>query len=106
MFTEGFTKVAYTASQISPEKVYDLKAEKNPWKGAVLGSIAGAAAGAAKKKTHKAALIGAGVGGAAGASTAYLAGKANKAIRLGLLNSEIKEMNLKTTPNRRREHKG
>lgn len=106
MFTEGFTKVAYTASQISPEKVYDLKSEKNPWKGAVLGAMAGAGAGAAKKKSHKAALLGAGLGGAAGASTGYLVGKANKAVRLGLLNSEINEMNLKTTPNRRREHKG
>lgn len=106
MFTNGFTKIAYTASQISPEKVYDLKSEKNPWKGAVLGSVAGAAAGAAKKKTHKHALLGAGIGGASGASLGYLAGKANKAVRLGLLNSEINEMNLKTTPNRRSQHKG
>ena len=100
MFTRGFTKVAFMKSNITPEEYYDLKGEKDPYVGAVIGALAGAAAGGHKKKTHRGALIGAGLGGAAGASAGYLGGKANKAARLSLLKSEVRHLKLKTSPGR------
>jgi hypothetical protein len=100
MFSKGFVKVAYTESRMTPRDYYDLKHEKDPYQGAVLGALAGAAVGGAKHKNHKAALIGAGIGGATGLSGGYLTGKASKAIRLSLLNNEIKNLNLKSSPSR------
>ena len=101
MFTNGFNKIAATMkSNISPEEYYELKGEKDPWVGATLGAITGAAAGGIKGKSHKSALMGAGLGGAAGASTGYLVGKGNKALRLSLLKKEIKNLKLKSSPSR------
>jgi outer membrane lipoprotein SlyB len=101
MFTIGFNKIAGTMkANISPEEYYSLKAEKDPYVGAVLGSLAGAAAGGLKHKSHKAALIGAGLGGAAGASVGHLSGRAGKAVRMSLLKHEIKNLKLKASPGR------
>lgn len=102
MFKQGFLKIAAGSlkSTISPEEYYDLKSEKDPYVGAVLGALAGAGAGGAKKKNYKAALIGAGLGGAAGASAGHLAGKANKAVRLGILKNEARTLRLKASPGR------
>ena len=101
MFYIGFNKIAGTLkSNISPEEYYDLKAEKDPYAGAVIGALVGAGAGAAKRRTHKAALIGAGLGGAAGASLGHLSGKASKAVRLSLLKKEINHLKLKASPGR------
>ena len=103
MFHLGFSKIAGTMkSNISPEEYYDLKSEKDPYVGAVLGSLAGAAVGAVKGKgnKHKAALKGAALGGAAGASAGHLAGKLSKAVRLSMLKHEIKNLKLKASPGR------
>ena len=101
MFTQGFMKISATMkSNISPEEYYDLKGEKDPYVGALTGAAAGAAVGGAKKKTYKAALIGAGLGGASGATAGYLAGKASKAVRLGLLKHEVHNLRLKASPGR------
>lgn len=101
MFTLGFNKIAGSMkSNITPEEYYALKAEKDPYVGAVVGALAGAAAGGVKKKSYKGALIGAGLGGAAGASVGHLAGKANKAVRLALLKNEVENLKLKSSPGR------
>lgn len=101
MFHSGFFKIAGSMkSNITPEEYYDLKAEKDPYAGAVVGALLGAAVGGAKKKSHKAALVGAGLGGAAGASIAHLGGKTSKAIKLHLLKKEIENLKLKASPGR------
>ena len=100
MFTHGFTKIAYMKSNITPEEYYELKGEKDPYVGAVLGSLAGAAVGGAKAKSAKGVLVGAGLGGAAGASTGYVGGKLNKAVRLSLLKKEVEHLKLKSSPSR------
>jgi len=101
MFTKGFYKIAGTLkANISPEEYYDLQAEKDPYVGAVLGSLAGAGVGGAKRRTAKAALMGAGLGGAAGASVGHLTGKVGKAVRLALLKKEVHNLKLKSSPGR------
>lgn len=99
MFHSGFYKIAGTLkSNISPEEYYDLKGEKDPYLGAILGAVAGAGVGAIKHKSHKAALYGTGLGAAAGASAGHLVGKANKALRMHLLRKEIEHLKLKANP--------
>lgn len=105
MFTSGFYKVAVTLkSNITPEEYYDLKAEKDPYLGAVVGSVAGAAYGGLKGRTARSALKWAALGGGAGASAGYLTGKTNKAIRLKLLKNEIDSLKLKASPGRHDYH--
>jgi len=100
MFIKGFEKTASSAALITPEEYYNLKAEKDPYIGALAGAAVGAGVGGYKHRTAKAALKGTGAGAAGGLLTGYLAGKAGKAIRLGILKHEIENLNLKTTPGR------
>lgn len=101
MFHLGFKKIAATLkSNISPEEYYDLKGEKDPYVGALMGALAGSAYGGIKHRTAKAGLIGAGLGASFGAGSGHLAGKANKAVRLHLLKKEIQNLQLKASPGR------
>ena len=101
MFHTGFIKIAASMkANITPEEYYSLKAEKDPYSGAIFGALAGAAGAGIKKKTHKAALVGAGLGGASGASLGYLYGKGKKAVKLALLKKEIESLKLKSSPGR------
>ena len=107
MFLKAFKKVATMYTSISPEQFYELKTEKYPHEGANIGAVGGALAGAlkgAKGKKSKGALTGAAAGGLAGAGAGILAGRAVKSIELKRLTRAAKEMNLRSTPSRRRRH--
>lgn len=93
---------------IAPSEYEELKSSKDVPRGALLGTYAGAAAGALKGKAghkHKAALI----GGAAGTIAGAIAGKGMsgfKHLKNRIAQNEINEMNLRATPAKRRHHRG
>jgi DhnA family fructose-bisphosphate aldolase class Ia len=103
MFLIGFSKVAASYANLTPEDIAERVSEKYPYQGAVYGAAAGAAAGGAKKHTAKAALVGAGLGAAAGAGVGHgrKAWSKYKSRRLG---REISEYNLRATPRRYSYH--
>ncbi len=100
MFTTGLKKIAIAIVTMTPEEYYSHVGEKDPYVGAVVGSLAGAATGAKKKRTAKAALIGAGLGGASGATIGHLGGKALRSYQASKVRKMTGNLNLRSTPSR------
>lgn len=100
MFTTGLKKIAIAIVTMTPEEYYSHVGEKDPYIGAVTGSLAGAAAGAYKKRSAKAALIGAGLGGASGATLGHVGGKALRKYQANRVRKMTGHLNLRSTPSR------
>lgn len=100
MFTTGLKKIAIAIVTMTPEEYYKHVGEKDPYVGAVVGSLTGAAAGAHKKRSAKAALIGAGLGGASGATVGHYGGKGLRAYQASRVRKMTGHLNLRSTPSR------
>jgi outer membrane lipoprotein SlyB len=93
---------------ISPREYEELTESKDVPTGALLGTYAGAGAGALKGKhghKAKAALIGAAAGTVAGAAGGKLMSAARR-LKTHIAQHEIREMNLRSTPTRHRHSRG
>lgn len=100
MFSNGFQKIAATVVTMSPEEYYEHVGGKDKYVGALVGNVVGAAAGLAKGKSAKAALItglvGTGLGGVGG----HMAGKVLRGYQANKVHRMAGELNLKASPSR------
>ena len=102
MFLSGFLKTATTLVTMTPEEYYDIVREKDPFVGAVTGSLVGGAVGGIKgKHGAKSILTGAAVGAGTGAVSSHLGGKLLRRHQANKVRRMAEELNLKSTPGRR-----
>jgi uncharacterized membrane protein YebE (DUF533 family) len=108
MFLKGLHKIATSFAMISPEEYEDLATSKDPLVGALVGGKAGALVGALKSK-HGHRAKGAVLGDLAGTAVGALAGKgvsSAKKWQAHRFQRYTHELNLRSTPTRRRRNSG